>query len=206
MRRLTAAGLDVLGHHMQAAHQILAALGERRAQQFGVGGEEIRGRQRARHLLEIELRLLARMRLEFVRALDEIVGPARRQDIGLLDEIEIGVGAPLRIGEPLVAGLRRGDRRNVLAAEATQGRSPEIDELPGKRGLRLERAFGVGGVIFGDAAERRDDLGDFVPLSSLGLAGLERLQIGREQLAALLDGASDIARKRFDIGQWDLGR
>ena len=58
---------DILGHHLQPAHEILAAFGERRAQQLGVGGEEVRRRQRARHLTQIELRLVARVRVEIRR-------------------------------------------------------------------------------------------------------------------------------------------
>ena len=70
--------MDVLGQHLQAPHQVLAALGERRAQKLRVGGEEVRGRERGGDLPQVELRLLAIVRIELVGVLDQIVGPARR--------------------------------------------------------------------------------------------------------------------------------
>ena len=196
-------GLDVLGHHAHAAHQILAALGERRAQQFGIGGDEVRRRQRARHLAQIELRLVARVRIEVVGALDEIVGPARRQHIGLFEEIEIGIVAPFGIGEALVARLGRGDRRRLFALQPAQRRGPEIRRTGSTAPLcASKRALRVGDVIFGDAAERRDSVGDLAGSAARRpRRRLARLQIGGEHLAAFLDQPRDIARQRFEIGQ-----
>ena len=115
MRRLPLPRLDVLGHHLEAAHEVFAALLKRHAQELGIRSDEVRGRERRGHLPQIELRLVALVRIHFVGALDEIVRPARRQHIGLLDEIEVGIVAPLRVGEPLVRAVGRGDQRRRRA-------------------------------------------------------------------------------------------
>ena len=194
------ARVDVLGQHLQAPHQVLAALGERRAQKLRIGGEEVRGRERRGDLPQIELRFLAIVRIELVGALDQIVGPARRQHVGLLDEIEIRIVAPRGVGEALVGGVGRGDRRRLFALEALQGRSPEVDELLGQRRLRRERPLGIGHVIFGHAADGAHHLADFIGDRGLDLAALPRRHIGGQRLAALLDRLRDVVCERLHIG------
>ena len=108
-------GLDVLGHHLEAAHEVFAALLKRHAQELGIRSDEVRGRERRGHLPQIELRLFALVRIHFVGARDEIVRPARGQHIGLLDEIEVRIVAPFRVGEPLVRAVGRGDQRRRRA-------------------------------------------------------------------------------------------
>ena len=203
--QVAVAGLDVLGQHFEAAHEILAALGERRAQQLRIGGDEVRGRQRGGDLAQIELRLVALVRLEFVGAPDQIVRPARRQHVGLLDEVEVRIVAPLGVGEALVRGVGRGDRRRLLALQALQRRGPEIDELRRQRRLRRERPLGLGHVIFGDPADRSHHLADVVGDRGLDLAALARPQIGGQHLAALLDRLRDVVGERFDVGRRILG-
>jgi hypothetical protein len=122
-------GLDVLGQHFKAPHEVFAAFGERCAYEFRIGGDEVRGRQRRRDLAQVELRLVAIVRLEIVGVLDQIVRPARGQDVSLLDEIEIRIVAPGRVGEALVGRVGRGDGLSLLALQALQRRRPEIDEL-----------------------------------------------------------------------------
>ena len=198
--QVSAAGGDVLGHHSQAAHQIVAALGERRAQQLGIGGDEVRRRQRARQLPQVELRLVARLRIEFVGARDEILGPAGRQHIGLLEEVEIGIVAPFGMVEALVAGVWRGDRRCGLALQPAQGRGPQIEKLARQRSLGGERPLGVGEVVFGDPAERRRHAGDvFAGLAEIAV--FERLEIGGKHLAAFPDQLRKVARQEVEVGQ-----
>ncbi len=62
------AGLDVLGHHLEAAHKVSAALLKRHAQELGIRSDEIRRRERGGHLAQIELRLVALVRVHFVGA------------------------------------------------------------------------------------------------------------------------------------------
>ena len=119
------ARLDVFGQHLEAPHEVLAALGQRRAQQFRIGGHKVGGRQGRRDLAQIESRLVAFVGIEFVGPLDQIVRPARRQHIGLLDEIEVRIIAPLGVGEALVGGVGRGDRHapaRLAAAGASRPR------------------------------------------------------------------------------------
>jgi hypothetical protein len=86
--QLAAAGLDVLGQHVHAAHQVFRVAVERLAQQLRIGQDEIRRRDRVRNLPHVELGLLPRVRIEPFRILDQMIGPIRAQEIGLLDEVE----------------------------------------------------------------------------------------------------------------------
>ena len=204
MRKFAVSGLDVLGQHFQAPRQVLAALGERRAQKLGIGGQEVRRRQRRGDLAQIELRLLALVRIEIVGAPDQIVRPARRQHIGLLDEVEIRIVAPCGVGEALVGGVGRGDRRRLFALQALQCRGPELDELPGQRRLRLKGPLRLGQVIFGHPAERPDHFAHLVGGRGLDLPAFPRTQVSGERLAAMLDRECDIVGERFHVGDGRL--
>ena len=203
--QIAVAGLDVFGQHFQAPHEVLAAFGKRRAQQLRIGGQEVRGRERRGDLAQIELRLVALMRIEFVGAPDQIVGPARRQHIGLLDEIEVRIVPPRGVGEALVGGVRRGDRRRLLALQPLQRRGPEVDEPRRQRRLRRERPLRIGEVIFGDPADRLDHLADVVGDRRLDRSALARAQVGGQRLAALLDRGCDVAGERFHVGRRMFG-
>ncbi len=193
------ARLDVFGHHLEAAHEILAALLERHAQELGVGAEEVGRRERGGHLPEIELRLVALVRIHFVGPPDEIVRPARRQHIRLLDEIEVGIVAPLGVRESFVGAVGFGDGLSRRALEALQGRGPQIDELRAQRRLRLERPLGLGHVVFGDVAERADHLADVVGDGRFDLAGFARAHEGRQRPAGELHHAASVVGERFDV-------
>ena len=65
------AGLDVLRQHLHAAHEIVAVGGQRLAQHFRIGEDEIRRRHRVGDLLDVEFGLLARMRIEAVGVLHQ---------------------------------------------------------------------------------------------------------------------------------------
>ncbi len=86
--QIAAAGLDVLGQHVHAAHQVVGIAGERLAQQFGIGQHEIRRRQRVGDLPHVEFGLLPGVRIEVGGVADQLVGPVRGEQIGLLEEIE----------------------------------------------------------------------------------------------------------------------
>ena len=73
---LAAAGLDVFGQHLHAAHQILAVLGQGLAQQLRVGRDEIRGGEGPGDLLDVEARPVAGVRVEVLGLLDHALGPA----------------------------------------------------------------------------------------------------------------------------------
>ena len=197
---LAAAGLDVLRQHLHAAHQILAVLRHGLAQQLGIGRDEIGRGKGPGDLLDVEAGLVARMGIEIVRLLDHALGPARRQQVGLLDEIEDGVSVPFGIGEAGVALLGRDHRLDLLAAEPLQRRAPQGEEVAGDRALGLDDLLGIADPALGDAAEHLDHLAGFVGLAGLGLAPFDRFQIGGRHLAGLLDQLTHILRHRLEIG------
>ena len=94
--QLAAAGLDVLRQHRHAAHEVGAVLLQGLAQQFGIGGEEVRRRERAGDLLQVEARLLAGVIVDALGLLDDVLGPARGDQVGLLEEVEERVLATIR--------------------------------------------------------------------------------------------------------------
>ena len=137
--QIAAAGLDVLGQHAHAAHQVVGIDGERLAQQFGIGQHEIRRRQRVGDLPHVEFGLLLGVRVEVGGVADQLVGPARGEQIGLLEEVEELVRGPFRIGEALVAGRRRGDRRGLLRRRAAWPLTPTDRDRPCRAGSAARR-------------------------------------------------------------------
>ena len=160
--QVAAAGLDVLGEHVHAAHQIVGVAGEGFAQQFRIGQDEIRRRERVGDLPHVELGLLLGVRIEVVGVVDQLVGPARGQQIGLLEKVEELVRRPFRIGETLVVGGGRRDRRRGFAGKPLGRRGPQIEIGFAEPGLQLERALRVGQPILRDLPERLDDFVDLV--------------------------------------------
>ncbi len=86
--QLAIAGRDVLGQHVHAARQVAGVGRDRLAQELGIGQHEVRRRDRVRNLPDIELGLLQRERIKALGVGHEVVGPFRRQQVGLLEEIE----------------------------------------------------------------------------------------------------------------------
>ena len=195
-------GLDVLGQHAHAAHEVLGVRGERLAHHLRIGQHEVRRRDRVADLFHVELGLVARVLVE-VRVLHQPLAPLRGEQIGLLHEIVELVRRPFGIGEALVARRRRGHRPDRFAGEAFRRRDPEFEIGLAEAGLDLDRALRIGEPVFGDVAERLDHVGDLVGRLDLDLADLARLEIGGERLAAFLDHAGDVARELLDV---DRGR
>ena len=145
-----------VGH---AVHEVAAARGKGLAQHHGIGDREIRGRERARHLLQVELSALARALVEPLGLVQHILEPARGDEIGLLPEIEVGVAAPLRIVEAVVAGLGLGDRQRLGAHHALRRGTGELQVVAGQRGMRLDQLARVRHPILGDLGEQLGGLG-----------------------------------------------
>ena len=199
MRKRAVAGLDVLGQHLHAAHQIVAVGGQRLAQHFRIGQHEIRRRDRVGDLLDVELGLLAGVRIEAVGVAHQILRPLRGQQIELQHEIEELVRLPLRIPEPLVARRGLDGGRRLFAGHAAHRRTPEIEIGLAHLGLQFGRAFVVRQPVFGDSGEGLDHLGEFVRRLVLGLAVRARLQIGRERLAAAFHRPGEVHREGFGV-------
>ena len=160
--QVAAAGLDVLGEHVHAADEVVGVGRERFAQQLRVGQHEVRWRQRVGDLPHIELGLLPGVRVEIGGVADQLVGPARGEEIGLLEEVEELVRGPLRIGEALVVGRGHGDRLGRFAGEPLGCRCPQIEIGLAQPGLQFDGALGVGQPIFRDLPQRLGDFGHFV--------------------------------------------
>ncbi len=203
---LAAAGLDVLRQHLHAAHQVLAVLLQRLAQQFGIRRDEVGGRECAGDLLHVEARLLAGVGVEIVGTVDHRFGPARADQIGLLDEIEHRMRRPVGVGEAGVALVRLDHGLGLLATRPLEHRAPQRQEIARQRGLRLDDLARVGDPLLGDAAQRLDHLAGLVGLPALGLATLDRLQIGGGGLAVFLDEAAHVLGEGVEIGRRHLGR
>ena len=122
-----------------------------------------------------------------------------RQRIGLPQEVEDRVLAPLRIGESFVVGIRRHELGRCFAREALQRAAPEIDEIDAERGLRLHRARRVGEPIFGDAAKRLDRIPHAVGEVGPRPPFLNRRHISGDGLSAILDRARQVEGERFEI-------
>jgi hypothetical protein len=87
----------------------------------------------------------------FVQAfavVDELVGPVRCDEIGILEKLEERVALPIRIGKALVAGFRPG--AIVFAGHALDRLAPHVEIAGEQRGLCLERALGIGQPVLPD--------------------------------------------------------
>jgi hypothetical protein len=70
-----AGAAHVLGEVGHTLHEVLGVALQRLAQHLGVGHGEVRRRQRARHLTQIELGLLPRALVEPLSLVEEVIGP-----------------------------------------------------------------------------------------------------------------------------------
>ncbi|MGY4370343.1 hypothetical protein ACVW1A_006408 [Bradyrhizobium sp. LB1.3] len=134
------AGCDVLGQHLQAAREIFAVAGHRRAQHLRIGQHEVGRRQRVGDLLDVELGLAAGLRIEPLGVAHQLMREFRREQIELHHEIEELVRLPFRIGKALVARRGRDRGRSVLASHAARRRAPEVEIVLGEPGLEIRRA------------------------------------------------------------------
>ena len=204
--QVAAAGFDVLGEHVHAADQVVGIAQDRLAQQFRIGQHEIRRRHRVGDLPHIELGFLLGVRIEAGGVADQLLGPARAEQVSLLEEVVVLVRRPFGIAKALVAGVWRDDRGDLLAGKALCRRRPQIEIGLAQPVLRFESALRVFQPIFGDLAQRFDDFADFLGELVALAAFLARLEIGRQRAPAFLDEPRQIARKLLDVDAADLHR
>ena len=194
------AGLDVLRQHLHAANQIVAVGRQRLAQHFRIGEDEIRRRQRVGDLLDVELGLLAGVRIEAVGVAHQILRPLRGEQIELHHEIEELVRFPLRILEALVARRGLDRRRRLFAGQAAHRRAPQIEIGLADLHLQFGRRASLSDSQYSATVrEGLDHLADFVRRLVLGFAVLARLQIGRQRLAAALHRLREVHREGFGV-------
>ena len=197
--QLAVAGLDVLGQHLHAAHEVFPVRRQRLAQHFRVGENEIGGRDRRRDLLHVEIRLVARVRIEPLGVAHQLRGPIGGDEIGLLHRVEERILRPFRIGEAAVRGGGRGHRRHGLARHALHRSGPQVEIALDQTRLRFDGALRVGQPVFGDLAERLGDVGELVGHLVLDGAVLARLHVGGHGAAALIHEARKIPREGLRI-------
>ncbi len=192
-------GLDILGQHLHAAHEIVAVRVQRLAQHLRIGEDEIGGSDRVGELLDVKRGLLAGMRVEALGVAHEIVRPLRRQQVKLQDEVEELVRFPFRIGKPLVARRRRGDGGHLFAGEAPYRVAPQVEIGLADPGLNVVGAIGVREPVFGDGAQCLDEFGKFIRRLVRHFAVGRRLQIGCKRLAAFFHRLGDVHGESFGV-------
>ena len=200
--------VDEVGH---ALHEVLAAGAQRLAQHHGIGEGKIRGRQRACQLLEVELGALARALVEALGIVEHVLEPARGDEIGLLPEVEVGVAAPLRIVEAIVAGLGLGHGQRLRAHHALRGRPGELQVVAGERRLRLGHLGGIGQPMLGDLGEQPGGLRCLAGKAEGPAVAIGALEEARHDPAGLLRQAQHVAAEFLRIGnaigaEVDFGR
>ena len=199
MLQVAVPGLDVLGQHVHAAHQVLGLRRQRFAQQLRIGQHEVRGRNRVGDLADVEIGLLQDVGIEPLGVAHQPVRPLHREQIGLLEEIEELVARPFGIGEALVPGIGRDHRFDRLARHAFDGIGPEVEIGLAEAGLQLERPLRVAQPVVRDLAERFHHVGDLGVLV-VGAALLAGLEIGGHGLAAFFHDAGGVAGKLLHVG------
>ena len=107
--QLALAALEIAQQVVQALQQVLAAGLGGLAQHLGIGQQEIRRAHRIDELARVEIDLLRGLRVEPVDLRHHVLHAARRQQVGLLDEVEDLVLLP---GVVLEAAVRRRRRRS----------------------------------------------------------------------------------------------
>src|SRR5580698_3338356 len=204
--KVAATALDIFGEHAHAAHEIVGVTEQRFPHQFGVGQHEVRRRHGIGNLPHVEFGLLPDVRIEAVGFGHQLVGPFRRQQVSLLEEVVELVRRPFRIVEALVALLRCDEGRALFAGKPLGGRSPEVEIGLAQPALNVERALRILHPVFSDLAESFGDLSDLFGEFAGVAALLARLEIGRKRATAFLDEPRQIARKLFDVDAADLHR
>jgi hypothetical protein len=155
-------------------------------------------------LAHVELGLLARVRVEPLGVLDQMVGPLRAEQIGLLEEIEELVRRPFRIGKAPVARVGPGGGLGRFARHAFDRRRPQVEIGAPEARLHLDRALRIDQPIFGHSRERSDRVAHVLGGVGLERAFLARLEVGGERLAAFFHHAGDVAGELLDVdgGGW----
>ena len=175
--QIALAGGDVLGQHLHAAHQVLAVGGDRLAEEFRIGQDEVRGRDRVGDLLHVEARLVACVLVQPVGLVDEIVRPARGDQVDLLQEIEEGVFPPFRVLKALVAAFRHDSLGRFLSGSGAADRIAPDGQIAGEEPrLCLQRPGGIGKPVFCDLGEGLDHVDHGLADEIAEFAALARLR------------------------------
>ena len=198
------AALDVLEQMLHAGDEVLAVGGERRAQDFRIGEEEVRGRDGVRHLADVEVRLFACVRIDALGMLHLFGEPFAGEQVGLLHQIEDDVFLPVGIAEALVAAAGRGDGGHILAKQAARHVGGEAHIAFPEGSLRLDDFRRVGEVAARNIHQRLADALEIVK----GVARVRRrIAVPHELprgLLAEIGGVQEIDREAAEIGHHEI--
>ena len=147
---------DEIGH---ALHEVLAAGGDVSRSTSGLVIGKLEGEKALGQLLQVELGALARALVEPLGLVEDVVEPARGDQVGLLPEIEVGIALPLRVLEAVVAGLGLGHGRRVCAQHALRGGAGQLQVVAHECALRLDEPCRVAHPDLRDLAEQLGRLG-----------------------------------------------
>ncbi len=136
-----------------------------------------------------------------LRVLDHVARPSVADQIGLAQEIEKRIVAPVRRDESLVPRVGRDEGLAGLSGKPEQGVRPQAHHIGGNVGLGLERALGIGQPVFGDLAEGLYGFGEVFPGGRLGVALLDRANHRGQRLAAMRHGEREIVGHALEIGK-----
>ena len=193
-RKLAFAAIEIFKQIVETVDQVLAVALQSGAQHFGIGQHEIGRRDGVDELLRIEFDAAAGGLIQIVVDLgDGLLQPVRRQQVGLLDEVEDLVFLPVLVPEALVAGRGRHHRLGVPAHHAPRRALPERHIIAPQIELRLHDDGRVG---HHPAQQFRERAGDVQRVERL-VADLFRLplEIIRQQLLRLDADAHHVARE-----------
>ena len=175
----------VLFKMFQAFNEVGAVAGQRGAQDFRIGNRKIGRRKRIENLLHIKFRLLARMVVQPIGVLDEVLRPVGRDQVELLEKIKNRVLLPVPVLEALVIARRAGHGFGWGAKRLRPGILPKLAVAVPKLGLGFHQLLRLGQIGLGHGAKR---LGHLVDGGDLGF----RLLLG--QFRALGDLPGNLRR------------
>ncbi len=188
---------------IEAFDEILAIGLHRDAQHFGIGEHEIGRRHRIGKLLCIEADAFGLRGIDAFDLADGGLQPVRRQQVGLLDEIEDLIFLPILVAETLVARSGRHHRLDAFAHHAACGVFPQIEIIVPQRVARFDDLRGVVGHRAQQIAERAADVQRIARLMT-GLLALAFDKV-REQLLGLLADTDHVAGEFRGVGYGIFG-
>jgi hypothetical protein len=142
--QLAVALLDVAQQVVEALEQVLAVRLHRLAEDLRVGQGEVRGRQGVDVLAREEVHLLLGLDRQPFDIGHHVMDVARRDEVGLLDEVEEEVLLPLLVLEAAVALLGHRHRLGLQPGEAQHRVLPQREVVPHQVHLRLRQPVGIG--------------------------------------------------------------
>ncbi len=142
--QLAFAVLHVAQQVVEPLDQVLTVTLERFAENLRIGQREIRWRERVDKLAREEVHLLLRAVGQALDLAHRVMDMARRDEVGLLDEVKKKMLLPLLVPEAVVALGRRRHGLHVQAHEAQHGVLPEGKIVPDQIHLRLRERVRVG--------------------------------------------------------------